>query len=116
MKPRNVNSTNPDEAAEVPQQTYGPRNEEERIVYELVKEALESGEGKEYASVAELMRDLDELDLQRQANGKVYGPRNAEENRIFELVNEALEGEFKEYDTVEELLDDVLGKVDPPGK
>ena len=45
-----------------------------------------------------------------------YGPRNEEERRIYALINEALAGDFKEYETVEELLDDVLGKADSPGK
>ena len=45
-----------------------------------------------------------------------YGPRNEEERRIYALINEALAGDFREYETVEELLDDVLGKADSPGK
>jgi hypothetical protein len=44
-----------------------------------------------------------------------YGPRNDEERRIYELINEALAGDFKEYETVEELLEDLLGKADSPG-
>lgn len=42
---------------EVPD-SYGPRDEEERRVYALVKEALDSSPGKTYASVAELMAEL----------------------------------------------------------
>jgi hypothetical protein len=43
--------------AEVPER-YGPQNEEEKRVYELVKEALDSGPGMTYASVADLIADL----------------------------------------------------------
>jgi hypothetical protein len=42
---------------EVPDR-FGPRDEEERRVYALVKEALDSGPGKTYASVAEWMAEL----------------------------------------------------------
>lgn len=43
---------------EVPE-SYGPRNEEDRRVYALVKEALDSGPGKKYDTVADFMRTLD---------------------------------------------------------
>ncbi|MBJ7313355.1 hypothetical protein H7U20_24605 [Rugamonas sp. CCM 8940] len=42
---------------EVPD-SYGPRDEEERRVHTLVKEALDSGPGKNYASVADFLAEL----------------------------------------------------------
>jgi hypothetical protein len=42
---------------EVPE-SYGPRNEEELRIYNLVKEGLDSGPGKTYASVADFIAEL----------------------------------------------------------
>ncbi len=42
---------------EVPE-SFGPRNEEERRVHGLIKEALDSGPGKTYGSVAEFIAEL----------------------------------------------------------
>jgi hypothetical protein len=43
---------------EVPD-SYGPRNEADVHVYNLVKDALDAGPGKKYATVADFMRTLD---------------------------------------------------------
>lgn len=42
---------------EVPE-SYGPRNEEERRIYNLVKEGLDNGPGKTYASGADFIAEL----------------------------------------------------------
>lgn len=56
----NLKSIDPAELMPLPEvpESYGPRNEEERRVYKLVKEALDSGPGKTYASVADLIAEL----------------------------------------------------------
>ena len=60
MTSLNLKSIDPAELMPLPDipESYGPRNEEERRVYMLVKEALDSGPGKTYASVADLMAEL----------------------------------------------------------
>lgn len=42
---------------EVPE-SYGPRNDEERRVHTLIKEALDAGPGKTYDNVADFIADL----------------------------------------------------------
>lgn len=60
MTSLDLKSIDPAELLPLPEvpDSYGPRDEEERRVYALVKEALDSGPGKTYASVAELMAEL----------------------------------------------------------
>ena len=43
---------------EVPD-SFGPRNQEDLRVYKLVKEAIDTGAGKKFDTVAEFMRALD---------------------------------------------------------
>jgi hypothetical protein len=60
MPSRDLKAIDPAELMPLPEvpESYGPRNEEEKRVYELVKEALDSGPGMTYASVADLIADL----------------------------------------------------------
>ena len=60
MKRLNLHTIDPAEllpAPEVPE-SYGPRDEEEQRVYDLVNEALDGGPGTTYASVEELIAEL----------------------------------------------------------
>ena len=60
MKSLNLSAIDPAElvpAPEVPE-SYGPRNEEERRIYERVKEALDCDEGETYDTVADLIDEL----------------------------------------------------------
>lgn len=60
MTSLHLNTIDPAELMPTPEipESFGPRNEEERRVYNLVKEALDSGPGKSYCSVAEFIADL----------------------------------------------------------
>ena len=60
MTSLDLQSLDPAELIPLPEvpDSYGPRDEEERRVYTLVKEALDSGPGKTYASVADFMVEL----------------------------------------------------------
>ncbi|MBV1777478.1 hypothetical protein KSF73_17305, partial [Burkholderiaceae bacterium DAT-1] len=55
-----LNSLDPAELMPLPEvpESYGPRNEEDREVYALIQEALESGPGTVYASVAEFATEF----------------------------------------------------------
>lgn len=58
-----MNTRKPSPADTLPEQPvaqdgYGPRNEEERRIYELIKEALDADKWTEYDSVDALMDDL----------------------------------------------------------
>lgn len=56
----NIKAIDPAELMPLPEvpESYGPRDEEDRRVYSLVKEALDSGTGKTYASVADFIMEL----------------------------------------------------------
>ena len=60
MKSLNLNAIDPAELMPTPEipETYGPRNEEERRVHELVKEALDADNGVDYDSVEDLVEAL----------------------------------------------------------
>ena len=60
MKSLNLNAIDPAElmpSPEVPE-SYGPRNEEERRIYALIKEALDGDEGLSYETVDDLIDEL----------------------------------------------------------
>jgi hypothetical protein len=61
MPSLNLKALDPAELMPIPDvpESYGPRDEEEQRIYELVMEGLESGPGKVYATVDEFMRELD---------------------------------------------------------
>ncbi|MDC8758429.1 hypothetical protein [Janthinobacterium fluminis] len=60
MTSLNLKAIDPAELMPLPEvpESYGPRNEEEKRVHALVKEALDSGPGKTYASVSDLVAEL----------------------------------------------------------
>jgi hypothetical protein len=60
MPTLNLNAIDPAELMPIPEvpESYGPRNDEDREVYALIQEALDSGAGKRYASVAEFAAEL----------------------------------------------------------
>ncbi len=60
MPSLNLHALDPAELMPLPDvpESYGPRNDEDREVYALINEALESGPGKTYASVAEFAAEF----------------------------------------------------------
>lgn len=60
MTTLNLKALDPAELMPTPEvpESYGPRNEEERRIYTLVKEALDAGPGKTYDNVADLIAEL----------------------------------------------------------
>ncbi len=49
-------------------ESYGPRDDEELRIYNMVKEALDVGPGKAYASVADFIAELSASIPQTQAS------------------------------------------------
>lgn len=60
MSKLNLKSIDPAELMPTPEvpESYGPRNQEDVLVYRFVKEALDGGPGKKYASVADFIAEL----------------------------------------------------------
>ena len=60
MKSLNLDAIDPAELLPTPEvpESYGPRNEEERRIYERIKEALDSDDGETYDTVADLIDEL----------------------------------------------------------
>lgn len=60
MKRLNLHTIDPAELLPAPAvpESYGPRDEEEQRVYDLVNEALDCGPGITYASIEELIAEL----------------------------------------------------------
>jgi hypothetical protein len=61
MPALNLKALDPAELMPIPDvpESYGPRDEEEQRIYDLVMEGFASGPGKVYASVSELAAELD---------------------------------------------------------
>ncbi len=59
MSSLNLHAIDPAELMPLPEDpdTYGPRNEEERRIYQLIKESLDSP-SKTYASVADFIAEM----------------------------------------------------------
>jgi len=60
MRSINLKALDPAELMPLPEvpESYGPRNEEDQEVYALIQEALASGPGKRYASVADFAAEF----------------------------------------------------------
>lgn len=60
MNSLQLTSIDPAELLPLPEtpESYGPRDQEEQRIYNLVKEALDSGPGKTYATVADFIAEL----------------------------------------------------------
>ncbi len=60
MKPLNLANIAPADLMPLPEvpDRYGPRNADERRIYDRVKEGLDCTSGKEYASVADFIAEL----------------------------------------------------------
>ncbi|WP_035055805.1 hypothetical protein [Andreprevotia chitinilytica] len=60
MPALNLKSLDPAELMPLPEipESYGPRNEEEQRIDDLVMEGINSGPGKQYASVAEFAAEF----------------------------------------------------------
>jgi hypothetical protein len=61
MATRNLKSIDPAQLLPTPEvpESYGPRNDEDLHVHQLVQEALDAGPGKKYATVADFIQALD---------------------------------------------------------
>ena len=61
MPALNLKALDPAELMPLPDvpESYGPRNEEEQRIYDLVMEGIHSGPGTVYATVDDFMRALD---------------------------------------------------------
>lgn len=61
MATRNLKSIDPALLLPTPEvpESYGPRNEEDLRVHQLIQEALDAGPGKKYATVADFIQALD---------------------------------------------------------
>ena len=60
MSKLNLKSIDPADLMPTPEvpESYGPRNQEDVLVYAFVEEALDSGPGKKYESVADVIAEL----------------------------------------------------------
>ena len=60
MTTLNLNAIDPAELMPLPEtpDSFGPRDDEERQIYALIQEAMDSGPGKRYASVDDLAVEL----------------------------------------------------------
>lgn len=60
MSSLHLNAIDPAELMPLPElpESYGPRDDEELRIYNMVKEALDGGPGKTYASVADFIAEL----------------------------------------------------------
>jgi hypothetical protein len=60
MSKLNLNSIDPADLMPTPEvpESYGPRNQEDVLVYTFVKEALDGGPGKKYDNVADFIAEL----------------------------------------------------------
>jgi len=60
MPALNLKAIDPAELMPLPEvpESYGPRNEEDREVYALIQEAMDSGPGTQYETVADFMAVL----------------------------------------------------------
>jgi hypothetical protein len=60
MKSLNPSDIDPAELVPTPDvpDSYGPRNEEERRIYDMLNEALDGDEGQSYETVADLIDEL----------------------------------------------------------
>ena len=61
MATRKLKSIDPAQLLPTPEvpESYGPRNDEDLHVHQLVQEALDAGPGKKYDTVADFIQSLD---------------------------------------------------------